>query len=520
MRLSAADLFCGAGGTSGGMLEALQLLGYRVDLTAINHWDVAIATHSANHPGARHLCTSLDNVNPRELFKEGGLDILWASPECTHHSQARGGKPISDQSRATAWCVTRWAEALRPNVILVENVPEFQSWGPIGTNGRPLKSRKGEVFEAWCSTLRALGYRVEHRVLCCADYGDPTTRRRLFVQAVRGRRRIVWPNPTHVPQGETDLLGQRRAWVPARDIINWNTPSQSIFDRKRPLKPKTLKRVWTGLLKYGLKPYLVTPGHGDHADRADQDRSASIDNPLGTVPTSNRFAAVEPYLVEMRGTSTAKDIDKPVGALTTGNHQNLAEPYLIGMEHGGSEHTSDKPLPTVTCAKGGAFAAVEPYIIPQQSGGASADSIERPVRAITSRGAEQLATPFLVKYNGTADSRPIVVPLDSVTTKDRFALVEPILAECVESKQLPVISIEGKIYQLDIRLRMLQPRELARAQGFPDHYEFTGNKTEITRQIGNAVPWKTARALVLAVASQNNEIAGLLPDESQAEGAA
>lgn len=179
-----ADLFCGAGGTSTGAVEAAKEAGYKVELTAINHWPIAVATHTTNHPDARHLCTSIDDVDPRKLYKMGGLDLLWASPECTHHSRARGGKPMNDQSRATGHCVTRWAEALMPPVILVENVPEFLDWGPIGTNGKPLVSRKGTTFRAWVQMLESLGYSVEWRILCAADFGDATTRQRLFVQAV------------------------------------------------------------------------------------------------------------------------------------------------------------------------------------------------------------------------------------------------------------------------------------------------------------------------------------------------
>jgi DNA (cytosine-5)-methyltransferase 1 len=215
-RIKAADLFCGAGGTSTGLVDACREMGYEVDLTAVNHWQRAVDTHSANHPTARHFCASLDSLNPRDLFGEGELNILWASPECTHHSIARGGKPVSDQSRATAWCVIRWAEALRPDVILVENVKEFESWGPIGTNGRPMGSRKGEIFRAWVSALESIGYKVGWRVLCAADFGDPTTRRRLFVQAVRGRRKIVWPEPTHGPVSEqSELMESRKPYASA-----------------------------------------------------------------------------------------------------------------------------------------------------------------------------------------------------------------------------------------------------------------------------------------------------------------
>jgi DNA (cytosine-5)-methyltransferase 1 len=254
--LKIADLFSGAGGTSTGAVEAIRALGYEAQLTAINHWDVAIATHSKNHPNARHLCTSIDDINPRHLFKEGELEILWASPECTHHSTARGGKPINDQSRATAWCVIRWAEALRPNIILVENVPEFETWGPIGSNNRPLKSKKGEIFRSWVANLEAIGYRVNWQILQAADYGDPTTRRRLFVQAVRGRKKIVWPNPMYAPAEESDLLGTRKAWRTARDhVIDWSLPGKSIFERKRPLSDAAphlgwAREVWSEALPH------------------------------------------------------------------------------------------------------------------------------------------------------------------------------------------------------------------------------------------------------------------------------
>jgi DNA (cytosine-5)-methyltransferase 1 len=257
--IRAADLFCGAGGTSEGAREACVELGYSLELTAINHWDIAVATHSQNHPTARHLCASLDSINPRDLYGDTGLDLLWASPECTHHSIARGGKPVSDQSRATAWCVVRWAEALRPPIILVENVKEFESWGPIGTNGMPLKSRRGEVFMSWVRCLEALGYRVEWRVLCAADYGDPTTRERLFIYAVRGHRKIVWPEPSHAPEADngSDMFASRKRWVPARDIIDWTLQGKSIFKRKKPLAEKTLNRILIGLEKFGLKPFTI-----------------------------------------------------------------------------------------------------------------------------------------------------------------------------------------------------------------------------------------------------------------------
>jgi DNA (cytosine-5)-methyltransferase 1 len=402
--LNIADLFCGAGGTSTGAVQAVEALGPTSRLTAVNHWDRAVATHSANHPGARHLCASIDSLNPRDLFQEGELNILWGSPECTHHSRARGGKPMLDQSRATAWCVTRWAEALRPEIVMIENVPEFEEWGPLGSDGKPLMSRKGDTFKAWVNTLRAIGYRVDWRILCAADYGDPTTRRRLFVQAVRGRRRIVWPESTHSP--ETDLFGKAR-WRAAAEIIDWSIPCPSVANRKRPLAPRTMKRIREGLRKYG------------------------------------------------------------------------GEPVIIAMEHGGRAISASQPLPTVTTAKGGAFGVA--YLLPQQSGG-SLRPVTDPAPTISTSGAVGL----VIEYYGNGVAHPVSKPLPTVTCNDRFALVQ---------------ERRGELF-----FRMLQPHELAGAQGFPPGYQFTGTKTEQVRQIGNAVPCGFARALILAQLTQSSDI--------------
>jgi DNA (cytosine-5)-methyltransferase 1 len=450
-----ADLFCGAGGTSTGAIQAAEAMGYECNLTAINHWPVAVETHTANHPGARHMCASLDALNPRSVFKPGKLDLLWASPECTHHSNARGGMPMNDQSRATAWCVTRWAEALRPDVILVENVSEFLSWGPIGSSGRPIATRRGETFRAWVGTLQSLGYKVDWRELVAADYGDPTTRRRLFVQAVRGRRRISWPTPTHSPSGTEDLLGKTQPWRGAREIIDWDLQGQSIYDRKRPLQPKTMARIWAGLRKFGIQPFSV----------------------------------------ELRGTterqceSTAKSADSPLGTITAGGiHHAIVEPFLINTAHGGSGRRPiriKEPIPTVAGNRGD-LALCEPCLLPQQSAGALRP-VSQPAPTVSTSGAIALVEPFLVEYYGTGGAQSVDDPLNTITTKHRHALVRPSLM------------VDGERRTLDIRFRMLQPHELSAAQGFPTGYKFAGNKTETIRQIGNAVCPGVARALVTAV---------------------
>jgi len=317
--LHIADLFCGAGGTSTGAVEAVEYLGYSPKLTACNHWPVAVATHTANHPSARHYCASLDTLNPRELFEPDQLDLLWGSPECTNHSRARRGKHINEQSRATAWCVTRWADALRPNTVLIENVPEFKNW---------------PSFHAWIACLESFGYRTDSRVLVAADYGDPTTRRRLFVQAVRGKRRIVWPDATHARS--PDPFGSKLPWVPAADIIDWSIPAQAISLRKKPLAPKTMKRIREGLEKHG-GAMIVAMEHGG--------RALSIDQPLPTVTCAKGGAFGLAYLLPQHGGGALRPITDPAPTVAT------AGAIALIMEYYGTGGTRPvtEPLPTVTC---------------------------------------------------------------------------------------------------------------------------------------------------------------------------
>lgn len=412
--LEIADLFCGAGGTSTGAIEAARALGYTPRLTAVNHWPTAVATHTLNHPDSRHVCASVDSINPRDLFRRGELDVLWASPECTHFSRARGGTPMSDQSRASAHCVARWAEAIAPRRILVENVREFLDWGPLGTDGKAIKARKGTTFMAWVGLLESFGYRVSWRILRAADYGDPTTRERLFVQAAAPGVRIVWPKPSHsAPQLAGELFGPTRPWRTAREIIDWSIPSTSIYERRHPLRRNTLLRIAAGLRRFGVR--------GD--------------------------AASDSFLVPM-------DLDGPDVSST------------------------------------------EPFLLPQQSGGRPRP-VSEPVPTISTSGAIALVEPFIVEYYGSSTARSVDVPLATVTTKQRFGLAEP------------TVSIDGRQYRLDIRFRMLQPHELAAAQGFPSDYRFSGSKADINRQIGNAVPRHLARAIVAASLSQDADVSWL-----------
>ncbi|MEP7338645.1 MAG: DNA cytosine methyltransferase [Acidobacteriota bacterium] len=925
--VTVTDLFCGAGGFSTGLRLACEAAGLDLKLIAVNHWDIAIATHSRNHPKSTDFCASLDSVNPRELVPGGKLNLLIASPECTHHSNARGGKPINDQSRTSAFRIVEWASQIRIEHILIENVKEFcfpsetavlskrgivpigeleigddvwthnarwkpvtaisrriastvrvkgygnsiieptpnhefyarqvapritqsgkygrhesrllepewvradkladkdtssayadlhsgytwatpielprywmrmpttlgvdtgspaffymlgrwlgdgwiirrkqkqdlvricsnkteandlqsrlnetgltwhrsshnesvdvfdldaagsrilvrwlqsnfheyahrktlpawtfgasesqrwaliegyhdadgheqsggevastsvsrclavgirlllQSlgvaasisrqgarmqrsvsdpesqmecreafqvswrrstewekcyrtelhlwgriravepcrenvevvditvaddhsfiadgqvvhnctWGPLGVNGRPLKRRKGEIYQSFLAALRALGYCVEARVLNAADFGDPTARERLFIQAKLGRSPIVWPEKTHAPAIKPSQNGQlfdmsptRQPYRTAREIIDWSLPGQSIYNRKRPLKQNTLNRIFKGLERFAGIPFIV-PQEGDDRIRSidrplqviktqsrgiglvqpfiiqmdhsqsdmagrDIDRPMptitsadafglvnpyivvlrnnvdvqSLDQPLGTlVAGGNHFGLAQPFIVQMRNGQTAQSVDDPLSVITTtGAHHALCEPYLVKF-HGNHEgrkdgqsrnHSVDAPLPTLDCSN--RMGLAQPFIIPTNHGkDERSHDINRPMPTITSVDAWALIEPFLVKYNGTGGAMPVSEPLDTVTAKDRFGLVE------AEMNGYPVA-------MLDIRFRMLQPHELAAAMSFPKTYFFAGNREQKVKQIGNAVAVQTAKALCSSI---------------------
>lgn len=253
----AADFWCGAGGTSTGLVDAINELGWNLELTAVNHWEIAVATHSKNHPDARHFCKSVDSLSPLELFPKRRIKLLLASPECVHHSKARGGKPRDEQRRADAWDIQRWVEKLFIENLIIENVEEFTDWGPLDAKGQPIKSKKGVYFKRFVDFLEEL-YTVEWRILNCADYGDATTRKRFFLLAKRGKnKKIFFPPPTHASRKileskQPDLFNpdELQPWVSAREIINWNLKGKNVFGRKKPLSDNTMRRIYAGSRKY------------------------------------------------------------------------------------------------------------------------------------------------------------------------------------------------------------------------------------------------------------------------------
>lgn len=495
-----ADLFCGAGGTSTGAIEAAELCGYTPQLTGINHWDVAVATHTANHPGhPTPLCTNVNDVNPRTLFAPAWetetvdrphLDLLWASPECTHHSIARGGKPINEQSRATAMCVPRWGEALLPSIILVENVPEFESWGPpkrVRRGGKmewiPDPDLKGELFHAWLNLLRAAGYRAQWKVLCAADYGDPTTRERLFIYAVRGNRKIVWPDPTHVAKPEGNILfARRKPYVAARSFIDWSLKGESIFTKKRPLVVKTIRRILTGLEREVGGPFIVPARGGAPARSVNRplqtitcdDRGVALiesalildhprtkgsgvrsaNAPLPTVTASSSdFALVQPsFILEHRGTSdrhieaSARSLDEPLSAVATSgaHHAKVDAAFLIHSAHGAKDakdnrtRSLDDPAPTIAGNRGD-LALLETTFLVQCSHGNGpmgdrgdqrrVKSLDNPMPGLTGSNEWSKAdAAFLIpNFGEAAGQRPRVHPVDqpapAVTSHGAGALV-------------------------------------------------------------------------------------------------
>ena len=531
--IEGVDLFAGAGGFSTALVRAAKELGLFVNLSAVNHWDRAIETHSANHDG-KHYCVSMDAARPEDIVPGGRLDILLASPECTHHSQALGGKPVHDQRRSTAWCIPRWLSSCRTKMALVENVPEFKTWGPVDPRtGRPVKSRKGEYFRAWVGAIRGMGYHVEWRDICCADYGDPTTRKRLFIQIMEHRLgKITWPEPTHAKPGQLDLMGTK-PWRTAREIIDWDLAGPSIFKRKKPLAAKTMARIEIGLRRFGGplaeafivvlrnhgsgrsldEPLPTVCAGGSHLGIAEPrltpftigqhggSMARSVDLPIMTLATGCAVRLFEPraFTLGQHSGASPRSVDDPISTICTTARPSLIEPHIVTMKGRSAARSIDAPVPTV-CTRGHHYLA-EPHMIRFDHGGPRpAYSLDEPVRTITTKCGlgivEADAREFIVPYYGTGVPDPVDEPLATVTARARFALAQTEVMPAYDP-ELPTIQIGDQLYQLDIRFRMLAKHELAAAMGFPTSYQFKGNGTEILKQIGNAVPGETGYQLSL-----------------------
>lgn len=454
------DNFAGGGGASTGIELAT---GYSVDI-AINHDPEAIRMHKANHPYTKHYCEDVWQVDPVKACNGHPVGLAWFSPDCKHFSKAKGGKPKDKFIRGLAWVACRWAGLVRPRVIMLENVEEFKTWGPLNRGHHPIKSKQGKTFEKFVQQLTDLGYEVQFKELIAADYGAPTMRKRFFMIARCDGKPIVWPEPTHAPaDSEKVKAGLLKPYVGAYTQIDFSLPCPSIFDTSeeikekygiravRPLAQKTMDRIARGVKKFILEnpePFIVPIGYGER--KGQQPRIHDIENPLPTIVSSGKHYLCAPALIQYHSETTKDEvigqtIEDPIMTVDGSNRYGLVASTLIQMNNHCDGRDIRKPIPTITAGDG--------------------------------HFGEMRA--FLIKYYGDATGQDIEKPLDTVTTKDRFGLV----------------TIKGVDYQIiDIGLRMLEPRELYGCQGFPDDYiidhDYTGKtypRSEQVRRCGNAV---------------------------------
>ena len=549
------DNFAGGGGASTGIELAI---GRSVDI-AINHDPAAIAMHKVNHPNTKHYTEDVWAVDPVDACAGRSVALAWFSPDCKHFSRAKGGKPVDKNIRGLAWVIIKWAYLVHPRVIMMENVPEIVTWGPLGKDNRPIKSKQGDTFAVFLGMLttgvkpnrsaiqeacdaigwkrtsiemqkilrNGLGYNVEFRKMRSCDYGAPTSRERFYMIARCDGAPIRWPEPTHAPKGSFEVIsGEKQPYRTAAECIDWTIPCQSIFEREKPLAENTLRRIARGIKKFVIdnpNPFIVTVNH-----KGDGFRGQDIAEPLGTVTAKNGYGVVVPTIMCNNANNVGKPADSPLPTLTTGNRNFLVAPSLIqyhseqqenevrGQElnepiqtldtqnryalsvaaimknyaggYSGAGSSVEDPLHTVTATDHNALLTAHILTLRNNMDG---QELDEPLSTVTAGGLHHAEVEaFLIKYFSSGSPKPVDEPLDTITTKDRFA----------------VVTIHGEEYVItDIRMRMLQPKELFKAQGFPDDYiidhDADGNpypKKEQVAKCGNAVTPPTAAALVRA----------------------
>ncbi len=433
----AGDLFCGGGGFSEGVARACERRGVKnIKMFAVNHWKLAVESHKKNHPWADHYWSKINQVDPRELVPSGRMNLLVASPECTNHSIARGGRPIKDQSRSTAWDILKFPQELYVETIIIENVREFKRWGPLGADGKPMKSQLGKTYRAYLEALRALGYHVEDRILNSADFGAATTRERLFIIARRGRRPILWPVQTHAKDPDQVRLGGERMkpWVGAHTIIKKDKLGKSIFNRKRPLAASTIARIAAGLRKFGgsaAEPFLVML-RGTQA-RQVKTSAKSTSSPLPTVTAGGIHAGlVQPFILQQQSGGSPRSTKDPLPTIAGKGAQALVEPFIItpGGANLRKGRSVKSPLPTVMTYD--RMGVVEPFLIPffgeRPGQKPRAHSLKDPAPTVTSHGAGGMVVPFIMAIDqkwGKGTIRSIKQPMGTICTKEAFAVVVP-----------------------------------------------------------------------------------------------
>lgn len=488
------DLFAGGGGASDGIRAAL---GRDPDI-AINHDPVAIAMHAENHPGTRHFRQDIWEVAPKLATRRRPVGLLWASPDCKHFSKAKGAAPNrSREIRSLAWVVEKWARDVRPRVIILENVEEFRHWGPLDANGNVIKSQRGSTFTAFVRRLKRHGYTVEDRELRACDYGAPTIRKRLFVIARCDGLPIIWPEPTHGP----GLIPYRTA----AEIIDWSIPCPSIFERKKPLVENTLRRIAEGIRRYVIEaaePFIVSY----YGPKGESFRGAGMHDPLPTQTTENRFGLVIPHIQRQFGQGVGSGTDEPVGTITAGGQGKTALVAAFMAQHNGGFYdgagrSMRAPLSTLTY-RGTQQQLVTSNLIKLRGTCRHGQAVTDPMPTVTAGGTHiGEVRAFLMKYYRTGGQwQSCNEPLHTITAKHRLWLV--------------TAHVNGEPYIItDIGMRMLQPHELFRAQGFDESYKIdiqvNGKritKTDQVRCCGNSVCPPLAQALVNANLVENVQI--------------
>lgn len=568
------DNFAGGGGASTGIEIAI---GRSVDI-AINHDPAAIAMHRANHPKTEHYTEDVWKVDPVEACAGRPVALAWFSPDCKHHSKAKGGKPVSKKIRGLAWVAVKWAKAVKPRVIMLENVEEFQDWGRLDEKNRPDPRYKGETFRRFVGQLEKLGYHVEYRLLRACDYGAPTIRKRFFLIARCDGQKIVWPEPTHAAPDSIEVrMGSKKPWVPVSEVLDFSLPCPSIFASSeeimeqygiravRPLSENTMKRIARGLMKFVVnnpKPFIVSIGQTGFAGDG---RQYSIDEPLRTVVSKAEHCVCAPVLMRNNENAVGSNAREPIGTITTGGHHMLIAPSMIQYhsEQNGDVRgqTVDKPIMTVDSsnryglvepfliqtgygervgqkprvldiqkpigtivAQSNKFAECSVFISKYYGGDNVAASAEAPLPTVTAIDHNAVCAAYVTQFNNNCDGQPVDAPLNTMTAKsNHFGEVCAFLtkyygngenavpcdhpAPTITAKdRIALVTVRGENYRIvDIGLRMLTPRELFDAQGFPPDYiidvDADGKpypKSEQVARCGNAVCPPIPTALVRA----------------------
>lgn len=603
------DGFAGGGGASTGIAKAIG----RSPHIAINHDRDSISMHIENHPDSRHYCEDIFRVNPEEVTEGKPVKGAWFSPDCTHHSKARGGKPKEKKIRALSWVVLHWMARVRPTVVFMENVEEITKWGPLDDDGEPIRERNGEIFDAFVGSMQdgcspegdiigemedylgvedtaacldGLGYTVEWRELVASDYGAPTTRKRLFLVARCDGKPIVWPEPTH---GSPKVIRQHlkengvcnlKKWKPVADVIDWSIPCPSVFASKeeireqfdlpavRPLAEKTMARIAEGIRRFVIEtndPFVVKVNHGSK-----EFRGQSIREPLTTITGKHGYGVVTPFVSRMYGQGVGTDCLSPLGTATAENKSALVSPYIMALQQGGMLRSPERPLHTICASPKDCNLLVAPalmsYYGPKDGNGHRGRTLDQPMATQTTENRHSLVAAFISKHFGGMVGVPCSRPFPTITGrgtqnqltvatmiknnhggKQAFDIREPLRTIMAQGQHhavttcrvqevraflftyygnsgyrspdqpiatitakdrlaLGIVMVGGQPYQIiDIGMRMLTPRELFDAQGFPPDYKidqgYDGRPLSKTAQVarcGNSVSPHPAEALVKA----------------------